>query len=171
MIYEVGWLQSGDILLFDGERAFSTEKVTNFLQANDIYPFVIRPSLLHQFINPANNNFHSVFKLKYYRCISARNTSSLSVDKKIRIARACYDSISDSAIVSMFKKCGLIESEIDKRTIVYNLMLEGLSAIDKHKQHHKQSLASYLKWCHENDLPHVCSGLSRGMLRMAGMIS
>jgi hypothetical protein len=61
-----GYLRQGDFLLFDGEKSFNTPLVKSWLEAHGIHSFVLEPSVLHQFINPCDNNYHSLFKLAYY---------------------------------------------------------------------------------------------------------
>jgi hypothetical protein len=69
MVNEAGFLERGDFLIFDGERSFSTATVKALMVSYGIVPFVIKPSLLHQLLSPADNNFHATFKLAYYRGI------------------------------------------------------------------------------------------------------
>jgi hypothetical protein len=170
MINECGYLQRGDFLLFDGEKSFTTPLVLAFLEQHGVFPLVIQPSLLHQLLSPADNNFHSVFKLAYYRKISQRNSSTLPVTEKLLLAKQCYDAIDSRAIRSMFTRCGLVKSVLDKRTIVYNLMFESIRALDKHKQLHKNSLTAFLKWCKSNNRKYLYSSLTYERLKMAGLV-
>jgi hypothetical protein len=170
MIHDAKFLKEGDFILFDGEKSFTTPLIRRILEENGITYRVFKPSILHQFLNPADNNFHSLFKLKYYRLISRGTYATLSLSEKFKKAKQSYDAISDESIVSMFVRCGLVNSELDKRSIVHNLVFEGIRALDKHNGFHKLCLKSYLRWCKENDLRFLCSGLTRNMLRMAGML-
>lgn len=69
MINEVGFIKRGDMLLFDGEASFTTPKVQKFMLDSGVHPLSITPSVLHQLLNPCDNNFHSAFKLSYYRFV------------------------------------------------------------------------------------------------------
>lgn len=170
MINDCGYLRRGDFLLFDGERSFSTPLVKAYLEQHGIFPLVIQPSLLHQLLSPADNNFHSLLKLSYYRKISQRSSSTLSITEKLFLAKQCYDVIDSFAIRSMFTRCGLVKSNQDKRTIVYNLMFESIRALDKHKQLHKNSLADFLKWCNSNNRKFLYASLTYERLKMTGLI-
>lgn len=170
MINDCGYLQRGDFLLFDGEKSFTTPLVQTFLEQHGIFSLVIQPSLLHQLLSPADNNFHSLLKLSYYRKISQRNSSTLSITEKLLLAKQCYDAIDAFAIRSMFTRCGLVKSPQGKRTIVYNLMFESIRALDKHKQLHKNALSAFLKWCKSNNLKFLYSSLTYERLKMAGLI-
>jgi hypothetical protein len=79
MIDIAQFIQDGDMLIFDGEKSFTTDAVQNFLSSRGVMPFVFRPSCLHQFLNPCDNNFHSLFKMSYYRLISHENFRQISV--------------------------------------------------------------------------------------------
>lgn len=170
MINEAGFLEPGDFLLFDGERSFSTPLVQQFLESHGVFPLVIKPSLLHQLLSPADNNFHSYFKLSYYRRLSQRNSSTISIAEKLVLAKQSYDAVSSSTIRALFRRCGLVKSDADKRTVVYDLMFECIRALNKHQQLHKNALAAYLKWCMTNNLTFLYSSLTREQLKMAGLI-
>lgn len=170
MIDEAQFFQEGDILISDGERSFDTPLIQEYLKNRGIYLFVIEPSVLHQFMNPCDNHFHSILKLSYYREISHGNYQHVSVDQKFRIAKNCWDKIDQETIVQMFKKCGLISTGEDKRSIVMKLMHEGLSCLGKHNNFHRQSLLSYLEWCKDNNLRYLSSSLSSNMMKIAGFV-
>lgn len=170
MINEAGFLEPGDFLLFDGELSFSTPLVQTFLETHGVFPLVIKPSLLHQLLSPSDNNFHAYFKLSYYRRLSQRNSSTISIAEKLMLAKQSYDGIHDYTIRALFRRCGLVKSNEDKRTIVYNLMFESIRGLNKHQQLHKNALAAYLKWCSMNNLKNLYSSLTRERLKMAGMI-
>ena len=151
---EDGFLQSGDVLVHDGEAALSTPVVLQYLHQNRIYPFVL-PSTLHQVLNPCDNSFHSLFKLRYYRLIADFNTGSIDVKEKLNLAKQCYDDISEEVVAGMFRKCGLIESNVEtNRQVVARLMCEGiyLDNFDKHRD----CLLAFLKWCQANEFHELC---------------
>jgi hypothetical protein len=131
---------------------------------------VLTPSVLHQFLNPADNNFHSLLKLGYYKRISRGNYGKLSITEKFKMAKDSYDSVSASSIVSMFERCGLAPSLEDKSTTVYNLMFEGLRALGRNEEFHKNNLAAYLTWCDESQRSYLYDGLNANILRQAGML-
>lgn len=170
MVKQARWLQRGDLLLFDGEKSFATPLVKAYLAKKGITTFVIEPSILHQFMNPADNDFHSVFKLKYYRLLSRGNYAKLSDYEKFYLAKTAYQAITSSSIVSMFEKCGLLATEKDKSDVVFNFMFEGIRALGKNGDFHKRNLAEYLDWCDRNGFEFLYSHLNGNILRMAGMI-
>lgn len=163
------FLEPLDFLLFDGELAFQTDSVKNYMSRKEIFPFTIKPSVLHQFINPCDNNFHSLFKLSYYRLLSHKNYEYISDYEKLHLAKQAFDAIDESAVISMFKRCGLIQSQ-NKREIIHTLMFEGLGTLGKYDELHRVNLYSYILWCKEKNLHHLCSSISNPILRMAGMI-
>lgn len=170
MINSACFLCPGDYLLFDGERAFSTPSVKEYLKKYDITPLVLKPPVLHQFLNPCDNDFHSVFKMAYYRSLSRGTYATLTIPEKFEMAKSAFDSVSESAIISMFRRCGLLPSDLDKETIIYNLMFEGLRALGKNNEFHKDNLAAYINWCYENDFTYLYSDLNMNVLKLAGMI-
>ena len=155
MIYEKKFLSAGDLLIIDGESSLFTQVVQEYLYEHKIYPFVL-PSALHQLLNPCDNSFHSIFKQRYYRLISNMNRD-IDIRDKFHLAKQCYDEISETSVSNMFIRCGLIPSEVDNRTKVTSLMCEGIKSLDRHDQHHKKCLLSFLKWCQNNDLLYLCS--------------
>jgi hypothetical protein len=144
--------QPGDVIICDGESSLSTPNVQRYLLDNDIHQFII-PSILHQLINPCDNSFHALFKMRYYRLISNMNGEEIQVKEKLQLAQQCYDDISDESIHSMFKRCGLIPNANykDKRSLVTHLMSEGITALDRCHQY-KVCLLAFLKWCRFNNL-------------------
>lgn len=109
MIVESKFIEAGDIIIIDAESALSTELVQYYLFQNRVFPFVL-PSAHHQLLNPCDNTFHSLFKQRYYREISNMNNGSISVQKKFKIAKRCYENVPQAAVEGMFRKCGLIPS-------------------------------------------------------------
>jgi hypothetical protein len=150
---ECNFLQPGDILICDAESALSTPLVQEYLFRNRIYPFVL-PCTLHALLNPCDNTFHSVFKMRYYRLISSFNRGSITVKEKLHLAKQCYFSISEETVSSMFIRNGLVDSIGEERNIVTRLMCEGLLCLDK--GHHKVCLRKFLKWCRVNGLGELC---------------
>jgi len=142
---------SGDVLIFDGESALSTPNVQRYLFDHDIHPFVL-PSIHHQLLNPCDNSFHSLFKLRYYRLISNMNGEAIDPVEKLRLARQCYYDISDESVEAMFKRCGLIPSGESKRSIVSRLMSESISTLNRNQKEHLRCLVAFLKWCRANEL-------------------
>lgn len=156
MIIESKFIEPGDILIVDAESALSTDIVQRYLFQNRIYPFVL-PSTHHQLLNPCDNSFHSLFKQRYYREISSINYGNIAVKEKFNLAKKCYHDISVDAVEGMFRRCGLINSERSKRSIVVSLACEGISSLEKHNNHHKLCLLTFLKWCRTNNLlKHLC---------------
>lgn len=170
MIYEAHFFQTGDIIISDGEKSFNTPLIQEYLKAHSIYLFVIEPSFLHQFMNPCDNHFHSVLKLSYYRELSSQNLQRVSVDQKFLLVKKCWDNISQASVFGMFQKCGLVNTGEDKRTIIMNLMYEGISCLGKHNDFHRKSLLSYLKWCRDQGFDYLASSLSNDMLKIAGFV-
>jgi hypothetical protein len=170
MVNTAGYLKRGDFLLFDGEKSFTTPAVKQFLEECGIFPFVLTPSMLHQFLNPADNNFHALLKLGYYRRLSRGNYSKLSIPEKFLMAKESYESIGSASIISMFKRCGLVETEEDKSSIVSNLMFEGMRALNRNQDFHKNNLGAYLEWCDQSNLSFLYDSLDANILRMNGMI-
>lgn len=168
MIYEARFFNTGDVLLSDGEKAFNTPLIQEYLKDHEITLFVIEPSFLHQFMNPCDNHFHSLFKLSYYREIANKNHQHVSVEEKFRVAKKCWDKIDQDTILQMFRKCGLVNTGESKRSIIMNLMYEGISCLGKHNDFHRNNLLSYLEWCKDNNLEHLASSLSADMLKIAG---
>lgn len=150
---ERNFLQPGDILIYDAEAALSTPLVQEFLFRNRIYPFVL-PCTLHALLNPCDNTFHSVFKMRYYRLISAFNGGSITSREKLHLAKQCYFSISEETVASMFLHNGLVDSFGEERRNVTRLMCEGLRCLDKGQ--HKVCLINFLKWCRVNALRELC---------------
>jgi len=169
MIHIAKFFKEGDFLVFDGERSFATKAVKRYMSENGLYPFVIQPTQLHQFISPCDNSFHSVFKLAYYRKLSHHSISSITNGEKLRMARECFQEIDENTVRDMFTRCGLIAKGQDKKRIVYDLMFEGLGILNKHNEHRVQ-LYRYLDWCVNNDLEDLCSSLNEDILKFAGMI-
>lgn len=170
MVKVSGFLRRGDLLLFDGERAFSTPLVKAYMLKKGITPMIFQPALLHQFLNPCDNDFHSVFKMKYYRLVSRGNYSKLSDYDKFWLAKSAYESISPASIRAMFERCGLVENGRDKSDVVYDLMFEGIRALGRNDSFHRNNLAEYLDWCKRNNLADLYAHLNGNILRMAGMI-
>lgn len=170
MINSVQFFKSGDIILTDGERSFHTEKVQTFLASHGIIVFPIEPSLLHQFINPCDNNFHSVFKLSYYRQISKENHKSISISDKFQLAKRCFEKVSDESVYNMFLKCGILKADRDTKEILSNLLFEGFGYSGKHKPLHTLQLQAYLQWCEDNDLSFLSSTLTVEMMEHAGLV-
>ena len=170
MIHEAGFFRAGDILISDGEKSFNTQLIQEYLKESEIILFVIEPSILHQFMNPCDNHFHSVLKLSYYKEISSRNYQQVTADQKFLLAKSCWDRISQDSVRQMFRKCGLVNTGEDKRSIVMNLMHEGLSCLGKHNNFHRKCLISYLEWCKENELSHLASSLTNNILEYAGFV-
>lgn len=170
MIDEAQFLNPGDILISDGEKAFNTPLIQELMRDRNIVLFVIEPSILHQFMNPCDNNLHSVLKLSYYREISNRDLQHLPIDQKFIIAKKCWDKISQESVYRMFRKCGLHNTGEDKRSVIMKLMHEGLSCLGKFNGFHRQNLMCFLEWCQTNRLFHLASSLSPEMLRSAGFV-
>lgn len=160
----------GDIILSDGEKCFDTPLVQQYLLQYNITHFVIEPSVLHQLISPCDNNLHSILKLGYYRRLSKGNHQSFSVVQKLRLAKECWDEISNETVANLFHKCGLSSSAPDKRSVVMNLILEGMSALGKNNQLHRKNLLSYLQWCDDNSLNHLASSMTPEILEYSGLL-
>jgi len=151
MIYEAEYFRNGDILIHDGEPALCTPTVDMYLRTNGIQPFTL-PSALHQFLSPLDNNFHSTFKLSYYRLISDGNYSEIDAREKLSLAQQCYAGICSPEVVrNLFVTCGLI-GDGEKREVVARLMNENLKALGGRNDFHKKNLLLFLKWCLKNDL-------------------
>lgn len=150
MIHEAKYLSRGDILIHDGEKAFATPSVQLYLSSHDISPFIL-PSVLHQFLSPCDNNFHSLFKLAYYRLISNENYMELNVKEKLELARGCYDNVSAEVIQSLFENCGLIGNQ-DKSGVVSRLMCQGITVLGDRGHFHNRNLLAFLTWCENNEL-------------------
>jgi hypothetical protein len=86
------------------------------------------------------------------------------------MAKSCYEAISELHVVGMFLKCGLIGAA-DKKTIVLNLIFEGMKCLWKYDQFHRKNLISYLVWCNENNFIHLCSSINSSILRLNGLIT
>lgn len=86
MLHEAEYLNRGDVLIFDGEKALFTESVQNYLNTHGITPFVL-PSTLHEFLSPCDNNFHSLLKSSYYRLISSENLTQLDLREKLLLVK------------------------------------------------------------------------------------
>lgn len=168
MIEEAQFIKKGDFLLFDGEKAFYTPLIQSYLLEKGVSPFVIEPSKLHQFMNPCDNNFHSLFKSSYYRITSSQN-SPVSIPKKYAIARDCYHAISEHVVAQMFVKCGLI-GDADKQTTILRLVFEGMGCLWKYDQFHRKNLIAYMDWCEENNLKHLCASINSSILELNGII-
>lgn len=167
MVNIAQFLRPGDFLLFDGESSFRTAAVQQWMKKYKLNPIVIEPSQLHQFLNPCDNHFHSVFKLSYYRSLSKLNCSHISDEKKLLLAFQCYHAISRDSIISMFRKCGLITNQ-NKRDVILKLVAEGLEPVGASNLH-KVNLMSYLRWCKNCDLVSLCSSISKDILVSIGL--
>lgn len=154
MITEACYFVPGDLLIHDGEPSLCTEAVQSYLSAHSIYSMKL-PSALHAMLSPCDNNFHSLFKLSYYRMISEKNYTFINLREKLLLAKLCYDSISSEVIAGLFRTCGLVGSG-DKRLLVSRLMCEGLKLVGNRDDFHRNNLIAFLKWCLENNLPHLC---------------
>lgn len=170
MINEAQFFNQGDIILSDGEKCFDTPLVQQYLLQYNITHFVIEPSVLHQLISPCDNNLHSILKLGYYRRLSKGNHQNFSVVQKLRLAKECWDEISNETVANLFHKCGLSSSAPDKRSVVMNLILEGMSALGKNNQLHRKNLLSYLQWCDDNSLNHLASSMTPEILEYSGLL-
>lgn len=170
MIYEAKFLRRGDMLLFDGESSFKTPTVQECLLNHGIYMFVISPSALHQLLNPCDNNFHSLFKLKYYRILSQQNSTFFSPTEKFKMAKQSYDDIGVVVVARLFERCGLVGTG-DKESIVYNLIFEGIATLNKYNGFHRNSLASYMHWCVDSGNSDLCSHLNPTILKLAGLVT
>lgn len=129
---------------------------------------MIEPSLLHQFINPCDNSFHSVFKLSYYRRIAHENHKAISISEKFQLAKRCFENISEDSVQNMFIKCGLLRSDLAIEEILSDLMFEGFGYLGKNKKLHRCQLQAYLQWCEDNDLNFLSSSLTVDMMQHAG---
>lgn len=154
MIHESQFLSPGDILIHDAEPALCTPTVEEYLRNHGIQAFVL-PTALHQFLSPCDNNFHSIFKLAYYRLVSEGCYTSINIEEKLVLAKMCYDQISSDVISSLFVTCGLVGTE-DKHGLVSRLMCEGLKLLGHRDSFHKNNLVSFLSWCLENGLNDLC---------------
>lgn len=169
MVKIAGFLKDGDILLFDGEASFRTPGVRKMMTEFGIVPIVIEPSSLHQLLSPADNSFHSLFKISYYRLLSNQNRSAISEVEKLKLAYTCYHAIESDSIISMFRRCGLLPTEEDLESVVLKLMSEGICAIGK-SRFHRKSLQMYLKWCGESNNISCCSSITPELLRLVGLL-
>jgi len=140
---------AADMLIIDAESSLSTPSVQQFLFENQVYPFVL-PTTLHELLNPCDNSFHSLFKLRYFRLISNMNSGRIRIKEKLNLAKQCYEDIADATVSDMFVKCGLVGTE-DKYIVVSRLMCEGMKHINNSNLH-KRCLLSFLKWCRFNNL-------------------
>lgn len=168
MIIVAKFIKPGDLLLSDGEASFNTPIIQKILVDNNIKLLLIRPSVLHQLLNPCDNDFHSIFKLSYYRRISRMSKPQVSVSEKLKIAKDCYDNISETSVARLFIKCGLIGNQ-DKFEVLTKLMCEGIRCLGKYNGLHKDNLISFLTWCKENELEELRSSLTPVILKLVGM--
>jgi len=151
MIHIFKFLNAGDILIFDGEPSLATPIVQQYLIVNHIFYFIL-PSYHHQLLSPNDNNFHSLFKMRYYRLLTDSDTGRTDVKQKLHLALQSYNDVSDDTVRLMFQRCGLTENGEDKRTTVLRLMSEGITSLDRHNQIHKICLLEFFKWCRANSL-------------------
>lgn len=170
MINVARFFKRRTLLICDGERCFRTPLVNSFLEENGIFMMVITPSVLHQLINPCDNDFHSVFKSKFYRVISNRNEPTISVKEKLLLAKDCYENISSLSIKNMFVKCGLTDLDENKTDVLAKLVSEGIKCLGKNEEYHRKNLICYLKWCVENHHEDLCSSLTRPMMKFFGLV-
>ncbi len=169
MIRIVKFFTPGTLIVSDGEKCFQTPLVQQILANHKIYFIVIKPSVLHQLMNPCDNNFHSCFKLGYYRKISNYEEGSISLKEKFHLAKKSYEEISETSVARMFIHCGLTGSNVHPREKILNLMFEGIRALNKKNSYHQKCLISYLKWCKLNNLVHLCSSLNPLILDLLGI--
>jgi len=147
-------LRRGDILIFDGEKTFVTELITEFFSKHGIFYFPIKPAVLHALLNPCDNAFHSRFKLSYNRKISRCN--AITYEEKFRMARDCYNEISRDSVRSWFNTCGIWSDSKDFEAIVLNLVNEGIrSQKGGKRKFHQHNLQVFIQWCRENNLVDV----------------
>jgi len=144
-------LKPRSLLIFDGEKAFTTPLIQQFMRKHKIYPFPIRPSLLHQLLNPCDNSFHSVLKAKYNQEISDRSSDIISIAEKMRIAESCYYGISKESVVDMFKKCGIFGG--NPQEIVAHSVNECIKySRGKSRTLYQTCLLAFVEWCFDNKL-------------------
>jgi len=164
-----GFLNRGDVLMFDGEASFQTPVVKEMLKRCGIRGLVIKPPELHQLLSPCDNHFHALFKLAYYRLLANQSVSKLSNDTKLQLALECYRAIDNFSIISMFKKCGLLPTPgQEKRTTLMKLISEGICAVKKSPSH-RRNLVCYLKWCEKTGNISLCQSITADILRAAGV--
>jgi hypothetical protein len=142
-LHSHGLIRGDDLLLFDGEKCFSTEKMEFLLFRMRVMSLVIQPPVLHQLLSPCDNYFHGLFKLNYYRKISNLSSSLISIKTQLQIAAECYHSISRETVRNMFSKCGLLGG--NKKNIVLDLINDGIH-YSKHKDIQLQNLQIFFKW-------------------------
>lgn len=170
MINSAKYFRFGDLILCDGERAFHTAKVHDYLASYNIQLILIEPPIYHQFINPCDNHFHSLFKTSYYRLISHENYREISLIEKLRLAQQCFEAIGEEDIRNMFIRCGLLESDLSSRDVLSALVFEGFGCENKSLDRHRRQLEAYLQWCEDCGFPFLSSSLTEDMLRYAGLI-
>jgi hypothetical protein len=152
-------LHRGDVLIFDGEKTFVTDLITEFFLKHGIFYFPIRPSVLHALLNPCDNAFHSRFKLSFNRKIS--RMAVITYEEKFKLARDCYNEISKTSVRSWFKLCGIWSDtrgiKMDFEAIVLNLLNEGMKYLKKsnNRGFHQRKLQVFLNWCLKNNLADV----------------
>jgi len=144
------FIEPGDVIIIDAEGALSTKAVQGYLAMHNLCPFVL-PTHLHQLLNPCDNSFHSIFKRRYYRIISNMNQGNMDVAEKFKVAEQCFHGISVDSVVNMFRKCGLIGADNDKREKVISLMCEGIKRLGNHYQYHKKCLLAFVQWSKLNN--------------------
>jgi hypothetical protein len=163
------YLRIGDVLLFDGEKSFQTPAVKRMLRQYGIIGIVIKPSELHQLLSPADNHFHALFKLAYYRLLSHQNVSSMTDEEKLKLALQCYRAIDGETVVSMFRKCGLLaDPRQDLETTLWKLISEGIGAVEK-CQSHRRNLLCFLRWCLQNKKTNLCGAINEILLTSIGI--
>lgn len=168
MVKIAQYLKEGDILLFDGEASFRTPGVKQLMVESGVLPLVIEPSALHQLLSPADNSFHSLFKISYYRLLSNENRSAITEVEKLQLAYKCYHAIDSASIVSMFRRCGLLRTEEGLESVVLKLMSEGISAVGKSSAH-RNNLRMFLKWCQLTKNVSCCSSITADLLRSVSL--
>jgi hypothetical protein len=168
MVNIARFIKEGDVLLFDGEASFRTPGVRQLMTEFGVVPLVIEPSSLHQLLSPADNSFHSLFKLSYFHLLSNENRSSITEEEKLQLAYKCYHAIDSDSIISMFRRCGLLRTEEGLDSVVLKLMSEGICAVGKSRSH-RENLRMYLKWCIRTDNFSCCSSITADLLHSVGL--
>ena len=95
---------------------FVTDLCLDFF--NDLgIKFLIFPSTLHQLLNLADNNFHGIFKQKYYQYIFNECNDNISHLRRIELAYNFYCEISNEVVKNLFVHCGLINNNFSEKII------------------------------------------------------
>ena len=140
-------LTSNDLLIFDGEKSFTTDLVLDLLYSHNI-TILVFPSALHELLNPCDNNFHNCFKQLYYSKLTDLSSDKISHLERIEIACDSYLSIKETSVINMFHRCGIVEN-FCSTTVVNNLVSE--RNYWSNEQKFEEELQLFLSWAQQNN--------------------